>query len=360
MSVLILVIFTRQASTIILSNDVDISASNFNGFHDCVSEEANCKVVGAPRLFRPGAVGFDIDQLGQLKITIETEGRIPAPQWVALNVVQYPSLRPAPGPHGPLQLVLDHPSGPANTFELKNLTGYEDLKAYLERDHGDLIFTVAANFSNSPQLTPNSDLATITLSGFGQWVEVELLGDVEEPLGTIVEVVPPRSIDLALALVRMAVQSGARPVDIGVDGTNRPVGYTHTLGLPSQARLQGATLRLLLVPNNSFFTTDYILLDEGVRRVAAGEEGAPVVALSHVPVSPVSGPGGVGSPYVGTIDFKDVPLSLTLPPSGMPFPETPDSRRNLLGQLRDGRLNVIVTDDTTVIGSLLTVFLRDP
>jgi len=57
------------------------------------------------------------------------------------------------------------------------------------------------------------------------------------------------------------------------------------------------------------------------------------------------------------IDFTDVPLMLS---PAVPFPETPDRRRNLLGQLRDGRLNVIVTDDTTLIGSLLTVYLRDP
>jgi hypothetical protein len=42
------------------------------------------------------------------------------------------------------------------------------------------------------------------------------------------------------------------------------------------------------------------------------------------------------------------------------FPDVPDAHRNLIGQLRDGQLNVIVADDSTVRQSVLTVFLRDP
>jgi len=276
------VAFARQVNAIILSNDVDLASSNFDGFHDCVSKERNCQVIGAPRLIEAAAAGFDVDQLDQLQITIETQGAIPPPEWVALNVFLYSSLSPAPGPHGPLRLILQDPSGPTGTFGLKDFEGFDDLKTFIKTVHRDLIFTVAASFRSQHQLNP-TDIATITLSGFGQWVAVDLLGVVADPPSTNAVVVPPRSMDLALALVRMGLQSENRPVDLGVDGTNRPVGFTHIVGLPSQARLQGATLRFLLTPSGPFFTTDYILFDEGVNKVAAGEEGAPVVALSMFP-----------------------------------------------------------------------------
>src|SRR3954447_8335980 len=174
MSVLILVPFSRQASTIILSNDVDISASNFSGFHDCVSTERNCKVVGAPRLIQPTASGFDIDQL---EIKIERQGNVPMPAWVALNIFQYPSLRPAGGPNGPLRLLLMHPSETRGTFTPKDFDGYDDLKNFLTPSKislGDLIFPVAASFFSGAQLKPEIDLATITLSGLGQWFAVDL------------------------------------------------------------------------------------------------------------------------------------------------------------------------------------------
>jgi hypothetical protein len=81
-----------------------------------------------------------------------------------------------------------------------------------------------------------------------------------------------------------------------------------------------------------------------------------VIAFSHQILAPPS----EGELFIVPIDLRRVPVVLNPPPPGVPFAVQADAERNFLPQIRDGRLDVIVADDSTVSRSVLTINLRDP
>jgi hypothetical protein len=327
----------RSASPIALDNDSEIlsSASGPIGFR-CVV--CRLEIVGAPRLVEAA----DAASVGRIKIALDVRGNdAPASLSINVNVYEADTLRPVLNDGGtPFQLqgpVCPMSSDPfcKNPFHgkisLSQFDGFQSLE-FLQRTFGrDVILTIALSVRFASSAT--SPAIELTVSGAGDEILVDRIGDsgVKTP-GHALDV-PPRSMVVVDALGRLA--AGARQqtgVELDVSGLNRPVGLTHAFNLRHGAIIDRATLTLHIEPGGGGFNNDYVFLDDGVSILAAdGPRGAPRTFIRDLP---------------GFVRGEASAVELDL--------------STLLSDLYDGQLNVIVSDDSVVNFSELRIFLREP
>jgi hypothetical protein len=364
----------NDTAAIILDNDANISWSNNIDPFGCAGT-AKCRVpvVGAPRLMTTsdptesftvviavGPGGFSSGrepEIRQLDLVI----RDAAPE--CLESVP-PQLTPdglskcLPGRFA-FQGTPKFVSGKA-TLHLADFTPFlgGTLGNVLDHFDRDVIITVEASIHLPAAEAP----VAITLSGAGRQVLISRIGDVDKFLpGTALDI-PTRSTELVRALNQIestpfpkhAVEFD-RVVSSNADVS---IGFTHAFDLLREAgdkstnSIYGATLLLRVANDGRHFSDDFILLDAGVNSVTSGRQRVPLIFLRHLHTVPVQDQVNA---YDFTIDLTNVPISI-LSPGDL----RPPISSNLIGQLGDGRLNVIVIGHVSVDFSDLRITLNDP
>jgi hypothetical protein len=355
-SFLFSIYLTEDTFAIDLENNVDVSWSRVPG---CPNKPEQCKVPvkGAPRLVEEGAAG--------LKITVSERGYA----FHAFKII----LKARLFNHSLLDEVPDvfvfDFSGESKAFYEEHEGGILSLSEF-EREIGNnfgifqrelkYVFTVEGIFFAENEL-PGWIPPEISVSGSGTQIFVDRVGDVDAFHGGDALDTPARSMDVVRALSRIEASPGQNPgaeLDVprrrGAD-RNRPVGFTHVLDLPTDQRILDAVLTLRVKSDDDLISTDFILLDEGVRSVAAGRPGLPLILFRHLlESSPIR-----ATEYDLCIDLRKVPVVFGEPLPGSSLPEYPDAYLNLLADLRDGELNVLVADDSLVDFSNLEVTFRE-
>jgi hypothetical protein len=312
----------RDASAQIdLSNDVDLAWSD----HPVCNPGALCPnpkalISGAPRLV-PNAS----NAAALLKISLNIVKALNDPQdpGPSFNVDLHLDIRDAAseclqtvlpiGCSEPLRLTYTH----SLQRGIIDLFPQDFSPLNFELPSRDLIITVGGQMRG----TAHADAVTITLSGAGNEIILDRLGDVDEFHAGDARDIPRRSMSVVRALNELAAAPRQNPgVELDVAGANRPVGFTHTFALPQDAIIEGATLTLRVTSNRRGFSNDFILLDGELIFLRDLRGFAPVP----------------GETYLRTIDLA-----------------------HLLPDLSDGQLNVILADDSAVDFSDLMVRLRD-
>ena len=355
-SLLFSICLTGDAFAISLENNVDVSWSEIPG----CPNKSQCKVPvkGAPRLVVDGLAAG-------LKITVSEQGYA----FKAFKII----LKARLFNHSLLDEVPDvfvfDFSGASKAFYEQHEGGILSLREF-EREMGNnfgifglerkSVFTVEGIFFASFE-PPGWIPPEISVSGSGTQIFVDRAGDVDAFHGRDALDTPARSMDVVRALSRIEAipdQNPGAELDVprrrGAD-RNRPVGFTHVLEHPTDQRILDAVLTLRVKSDDDLISTDFILLDEGVRSVAAGRPGLPLILFRHLlGSSPIR-----GTDYDLCIDLRKVPVVFDQPLPGSSLPEHPDAYLNLLADLRDGELNVIVADDSLVDFSNLEVTFRE-
>ena len=391
-SLLFLTDLARDLSAaIVLDNDVDIGVSDTT---PCDNRGFECTgvVIGAPRLLSNPS--DDIDDV-ILSIDINPNAVIlPLGNTARLTFTFYevngmPFCQPFTGPDrcstfftlglfslnavaGTCQPVV-RPVTVRDCVDSVFLKDFQDFQSRLPTR--PLIFTVQASFFLSIMQDPVK--VVTTLSGPGNEIIVDRLGDVSDTQAGVALDIPPRSMELARALIQLEDNRG-KTRGVNFD-TRRPrradaahvVGFTHAVDLPAESikhhpdvrhddrpnrRIHGATLSVSVKRDDPPISTDFILLDRAVNALAVGRRAFPLVLFCHLTDVPGPDPG---SPRTLEINLKRVPVVFTPPTVDDPCPQQ-RATLNLLDDLSDGRLNVIVADDDPVDFSDLRITLFDP
>ena len=144
-----------------------------------------------------------------------------------------------------------------------------------------------------------------------------------------------------------------RVAELDDTGVNRPVGFTHVFNPPSPPLLH-ATLRLDIRSESPDVRTDYIILDGSGRSSRQPRDAVILLchALKEVPVRR-------REPYRVEIDFRHAPVTFgqTANPADC---DSEPKVTNLLELLRDGQLDVVISDDSQVDFSELRITHSDP
>ncbi|MRV72015.1 hypothetical protein GJ700_09850 [Duganella sp. FT92W] len=177
----------------------------------------------------------------------------------------------------------------------------------------------------------------------------------------------PASPRVARVLSYFAGQLGQHAgVGLDMGGADRPVGLTHVLALPPQARVTAARVTIRLRGTSSLVKNDVILYNDSVSATEAEREPCGPLAqcdglqpfLPYIALRDLLGFEPVaGVDYDVHIDLARVPLRLRDSTGGAGGSQAPrpDVYRNLLGVLASGRLDLIVGDDSMIDYSELTL-----
>lgn len=222
----------------------------------------------------------------------------------------------------------------------------------------DAILTVRGHLSLDvpPGVDPE---VSITVTGDGNPIIINRVGDRDNFHPGDVPDIPSRSIALTRALNELATTKLARHA-LELD-TSAPrygggvVGWTHSF-VPRRANLprsslESAIITLSLSPNPCA-SNDFILFDSGVNNIAAGRGSrVPLVFVQDLPQCHVA-----GTAYTA-VDLTSAPVRfLSLRDGRLSEPVV----RDLTGDLRDGQLNVIVVGESAVDFSQLRITTSDP
>ena len=197
---------------------------------------------------------------------------------------------------------------------------------------------------------------TITLSGVGEAVQlIDRVGDFHDTQAAGRPDIPTRSMELVQALRRS--QPTHPPVEFDIGGFDRPVGFTHAFdpatNLDEEEKKTDATLRLRVSSDDPAmgFLTDYVILDVGCR-TSNGEQGDPLVMLVDFEGFPDN--PELNKSYVVELKLSKAPVYCRShsPERSLEGPQ----ERDLRSFVNDGRLNVIVADDSNVDFSDVIVF----
>lgn len=169
---------------------------------------------------------------------------------------------------------------------------------------------------------------------------------------------PPTSPRVQRVMAYFAGQFGqSGGVDLDTGGSDRPVGLSHYLALPPQARVTAARVTLRLRGTNDLVKNDVILYNESKSATEEERDPCPPYAqcdglqpfLPFIALRDLLGfePQG-DTTYTVRLNLAKVPLreaDRTGGPGGS-HPQWPDRYRNLLGILASGHLDLILGDDT--------------
>lgn len=201
--------------------------------------------------------------------------------------------------------------------------------------------------------------AIVTLARLSLGVPSEsrtLVGDVDNFHGVDAADTPPRSpwVEGLLSFISSLAGQGA---GVGLDqgGADRPVGLTHVLDIPADARITSASLKFRAKGTNALVYNDGIYYNDTV----AASLLLPVIALRDLAGREPS----AGVVLDLQVDLARVPVrttDTTQGPGGH-WSAAPDQWRSLLGVLmRDRRLDLVFSDDLNVDYSELTVTYVSP
>ena len=337
-AVLLLIGFSGRASAAIaLDNDVTVGWADGEG---CLPVKCDAVVVGAPRLLR------DLTDARSFSLTITRshETRADFTGMTLFLHVHAADLKPVcietglPGGFGcPLRLRYSQDTG-------FTVGGQDSLADVISRFPDALPFPLILTLKGTlfGSVVPGIFTvppATLTLSGGGNEIIIDRVGDDDDfHQGDALDI-PARSVQVALALGEIHGDLRQDPGELDASlrprgDRNRPVSFTHAFNLPDHADIESAMLVLHVRSGASGAFNDFVLLDQGVRIVASHGPGpaVPRIFLRDL----LRGPAIPGESYV---------IQLNL--------------RRVLADLGDRQLNVIVADDTEVDFSDLRIILRN-
>jgi hypothetical protein len=250
-------------------------------------------------------------------------------------------------------------AGQSQTIDVPFSRKLSDFTSTLVR--GDVIITVESQIAIVNAQSAAGVPVTITLSGEGNEVSVDRVGDVGFHAGDAADV-PTRSVDLLRALEQLESSFLPRR-ELADPDTALPrhgevaVGFTHAVsGALNVDRIHEAILTLRLKRESGDFGNDFILLDRGVRDVAGGQPRVALIYLRDLQPPASSAPVFTApDTYDFTLDLGSVPVTVQLVGGEVLSSQS----RSVVNDLRDGRLNVVVVGRSSVDYSDLTVTLED-
>jgi hypothetical protein len=348
-SILVLTCLTKGvAARIEVDSDVSISWTQLNNV------PYPAAVVGAPRLVRDwSSVRIDLDLAAGSTLHKDSELRLSFYSLDLCAVTQCP-------PPVVVSFEQDLTAFPSGGFRLA-----EDFHINLDKLPTPGILTIAGVVHGSGLVLAR----TITVSGDGDPIFIDRVGDDDHLHPGDVADVPTRSIELMRALNR--IESSLLPKQlVELDAVRSPraevaVGWTHTFlpgfGVPDSERLKTAILTFRLLGGNPCSSNDVILLDRAVHDAATRQRPRlPLIFLRDLQTqAPNNGcPTAQSSngEYHFHIDLTRVPIRFLSP--GDPFP-SPPVIVDLTEDLDDGQLNVIVAGRSSVDFSDLTITFDD-
>jgi hypothetical protein len=354
---------TADVFAISLDNDVDVSWSNLG---TCPVGLCKIQVFGAPRVVQvdpPGSTPTKEDLSGLQIVISKGDGSVDfdsvklSLKFIGKPVTYTFAFRRPPG--DPDSFFDKYPDGvlSVDAFETEPFPSFAT---------SQLAFVVAGTFITTAGSKAKAGVAlpTVTVSGIGNEIRVDTVGDVENFDPGDAEDIPPRTLNIVRVLSELASASiGIRAVELDAAPQlraerDRSTGLTHLFTPAAIARIQTATLELC-VASDHFHSNDLVLLDQGVREVARGQLDVQVIRFKDIlPSEPV--PCGVGNHgHVLTIDLAAVPTNFIYPSPAHSHVLIQGGTRNLLRELGDGRLNVIIVGQTSLDYSHLTIVLRN-
>jgi hypothetical protein len=355
---------TADVFAISLENDVDVSWSNLGG---CPPGQCKIQVFGAPRMVQRASseLAPTKEDLRGLRIVISKgDGQVDF-----LSVKLLLKFIGTPVTYTFTFVQMDDPSH--RTFFQKYDNGVLSVDDFETEEFPfgfhvlELTFVVEGKFITVPRnmgAPPVIELPKVIVSGIGNEVRVDTVGDFENFHPGDVQDIPPRSLNIVRALNELA-SVGIRAVELDAAPRfgaklERTTSLTHLFKPASIARIQSAELELC-VASDPFHSNDLVLLDQGIRDVARGQSGVQVIRFSDVSPSENMRCGVGSHGFRLTIDLAAVPTTFSYPPPDHSHVVTPPGTHNLLRELGDGRLNVIIVGQTSLDYSKLTIVFRN-
>jgi hypothetical protein len=357
LSLLILTVFRSDVAGIAVDNDVVIDWSQ-------VDQTVRPEIVGAPRL---------VSDWSSLKITVTLLEEITLGPGSELQVSLYPAdLCPkqvsdpaAAAPICPVVATLVFTQTDSEmTYSLTQFRTRAGHRIEVgQLPPGDILPPTPGIISISGRLHAGNvgnakPMVRITVSGDGDPIIIDRVGDYDhfEP-GDVADI-PTRSIELTRALSQIEGSLfPAQAVELdaaGSRGAGLAVGWTHAFSLERVGahleNLKDAILTFRLSGPNPCNSNDFVLLDRAVRRAANSQRPRlPLIFFRdlqrHAPNSGCPAGGITGDEFHLHIDLRSVPIRF-LSPDGQVSPAL--EILDLTEDLEDGQVNVIVVGRSQV------------
>jgi hypothetical protein len=235
-----------------------------------------------------------------------------------------------------------------NDFVVPNLATM--LEVVREYDDRGRIFYAAVDVNIATDIKPNSPI--------GSHIQ-DLVGDKDNfaPGDSADVPIPSTRVTQMLQNLVDQIPGQNPPVNLDVDGFDRPVGWTHRFNLPSDALITSATIKIRLKGNDSLVSNDELLYEE----TSLDSPFLPFIALQDLNGG---NPPTAGNPLELTINLAKTPVRTKCPECAPganlnPLVTTGANKngefRNLLPLLFDGEFDLVLGDDATVDWSELTI-----
>ncbi len=227
---------------------------------------------------------------------------------------------------------------PADPFS-KNIVGPFLFSRGAINNHGQIVATFEVLLDNG-----NKEFRALLLTPVSQ--ASVLVGDKDNFVFGDSNDIPPRSACAEKILADISADEGQDlGVDLDVGGNDRPVGLTHYLALPDDAKVTSAKVTFKIRGNNNLVRNDGVYFD---CLANPWDENTEVIALKDL----LGREPKNNETHTLTINLAKTPVLLG-PLST--YPVSTPRYRNLLPLVKSGEVNLVYADDFTVDYSELDV-----